>query len=146
MRCAAGPSAVLHESPDPVGPASCVRACPRVSHPSWSSSLPFFPSIVVYHVDHATSTIYMERVEGHSLKTLLHDGSLRGPGELQPATQSAMGAQQQHGRVEGASLLAACQGVAWGCQQQQHVECMYSMPAAAHPVCIATPMPLRRAR
>ncbi|PRW58873.1 EKC KEOPS complex subunit bud32-like isoform X1 [Chlorella sorokiniana] len=35
---------------------------------------------VVYHVDHATSSIYMERVQGHSLKTLLHGGQLGGTG------------------------------------------------------------------
>ena len=29
------------------------------------------PTPVVYHVDHATSCIYMERVQGHSVKTLL---------------------------------------------------------------------------
>ncbi|KAL4445801.1 hypothetical protein ABPG77_009000 [Micractinium sp. CCAP 211/92] len=31
---------------------------------------------VLYLVDHATACIYMERVEGHSLKTLLHKNSL----------------------------------------------------------------------
>ncbi|KAL4425794.1 hypothetical protein ABPG75_009810 [Micractinium tetrahymenae] len=34
---------------------------------------------VLYLVDHATSCIYMERVEGHSLKTLLHQNSLVEP-------------------------------------------------------------------
>ncbi|GAB4817061.1 hypothetical protein N2152v2_004107 [Parachlorella kessleri] len=36
------------------------------------------PTPVVYHVDHATSCIYMERVQGHSVKTLLRseDGGL----------------------------------------------------------------------
>lgn len=31
---------------------------------------------VLYQVDHATACIYMERIEGHSVKTLLHQGSL----------------------------------------------------------------------
>ncbi|PSC76037.1 TP53-regulating kinase isoform B [Micractinium conductrix] len=33
---------------------------------------------VLYQVDHATACIYMERIEGHSLKTLLHNDELQG--------------------------------------------------------------------
>lgn len=39
------------------------------------------PTPVLYHVDSATSSIYMERVEGHSVKTLLKGG---GDGEMSP--------------------------------------------------------------
>ena len=55
---------------------------------------------VVYHVDHATSSIYMERVEGHSLKTLLHGGDLGGTGE-----------RQQQGQWVNLSRLAGADGI-----------------------------------
>lgn len=37
---------------------------------------------VLYLVDHANSCIYMERVEGHSLKTLLRDDRLKDAGTM----------------------------------------------------------------
>lgn len=46
---------------------------------------------VVYHVDHGTSSIYMERVEGHSLKTLLHGGHLGGTGEQEGSSAVQLG-------------------------------------------------------
>lgn len=39
-------------------------------------ALTIAPPAVLYLVDHATACIYMERVEGHSLKTLLRKNSL----------------------------------------------------------------------
>lgn len=35
---------------------------------------------VLFMVDHAAGCVYMQRVQGHSLKALLHDGALRGAG------------------------------------------------------------------
>lgn len=35
---------------------------------------------MLYLVDHSTACIYMEQVEGHSLKTLLHENSLADAG------------------------------------------------------------------
>lgn len=58
---------------------------------------------VVYHVDHATSSIYMERVEGHSLKTLLHGGDLGGTGE-----------RQQQGHWVNPSRVAGADGTGVG--------------------------------
>ena len=62
-------------------PALRTRRLPAsLSH---SSSLPAMPPppcllrAVLYHVDHALSCIYMELVEGHSVKALLHQGSLQ---------------------------------------------------------------------
>eukprot|EP00887_Chlorella_sp_A99_P004781 scaffold4.g4781.t1 len=43
---------------------------------------------VVYHVDHSLSLIYMERIEGHSVKTLLHAAPPLAP----PATAALMAA------------------------------------------------------
>lgn len=37
---------------------------------------------MLYHVEHATAAIYMERVAGHSLKTVLQQGTLQGAGAL----------------------------------------------------------------
>lgn len=33
------------------------------------------PTPVLYHVDHGTNCIYMERIAGHSVKTLLRGGT-----------------------------------------------------------------------
>lgn len=44
------------------------------------------PTPVLYHLDIATSCIYMERVEGHSVKTLLRGGE----GDMNPAEVDSM--------------------------------------------------------
>jgi len=61
---------------------------------------------VVYHVDHGTSSIYMERVEGHSLKTLLHGGHLGGTGEQE-------GQQRCSARLSAAQFLGRHGGACW---------------------------------
>lgn len=66
----------------PLSLSCCLLAPPAHSTPTRFAQYRLCaPTAVVYHVDNATSSIYMERVEGHSLKTLLHGGDLGGAGE-----------------------------------------------------------------
>ena len=67
---------VAHRMPGPAQspPAIITRLLVHPCRP------PTCATAVLYHVDHATAAIYMERVAGHSLKTLLQQRALQGAG------------------------------------------------------------------
>ena len=75
------------------------------SYVALETELPLARTAVLYQVDHATACIYMERIEGHSLKTLLHNDELQGAGE---AWEWLSPTRLLHARATAAGSGGAC--------------------------------------